>query len=323
MVTWLAGLLTMAVLAATSARAQEFEDVAAETATHEEIEPLDIEFGQLSSLRLHTTGNLLACDKGAKQIKVIDPGGKQIATYELEFGPEAIDVAADGTIYCGGEGQLARLDADGKVTKTAEAPSNVASDVAPRRFPASRGNRVSGIAVSEKDVFICFGSGWSMGSKSKLFRLNRDLEDPKLLAEGLRGCCQRCDLTLHDGTLYVAENSAHRVVAYDREGEVLGKWGERARTDVEGFGSCCNPMNLCFDSKGVIYTAESGMGRVKAYSTDGEFLGLVGYVGVRRFNRAGGTAAACSNIAIDAVGDGERVYVMDYQNKLIRVLQKK
>jgi len=299
------------------------EDVAADTATHQEIDPLAIEFKRLSSLQLHSNGNLLACDKEAREIKVINSAGRQVATIKLEFGPEAIDVAPDGTIYCGGEGCVAHLDAGGKVLETADMPEYGEPSGGERRRMSSRGNLVSGIAVSQKDVFVCYGTGWSMGSKSKLFRFDRELENPVLLAEGLRGCCQRCDIAFRSGVIYLAENAAHRVVSYNREGEVLGKWGERGRGEVERFGSCCNPMNLCFDGDGVIYTAESGMGRVKRFSTDGEFLGLVGYVGVQRFNRASGLAASCSNIAIAATPDGERVYVMDFQNNKIRVLKKK
>jgi len=302
---------------------EPIKDVGADTATHEEIDPLAIEFKRLSSLQLHSKGYLLACDKEAQEVKVISPEGKHTATIKLAFGPEAIDEAPDGTIYCGGEGRVAHLDLDGKVLKTAEMPRyGESSDGEPRRM-FSQGNLVSGIAVSEKDVFVCYGTGWSMGSKSKLFRFDRELENPKLLAEGLRGCCQRCDIAFRDGVLYLAENAAHRIVSYDREGEVLGKWGERGRGDVEGFGSCCNPMNVCFDGGGAIYTAESGMGRIKRFSADGRFLGLVGYVGVQRFDRAGGLAASCSNIAIAATPDGKRVYVMDFQNNKIRVLQKK
>ena len=35
-------------------------------------------------------------------------------------------------------------------------------------------------------VFVAFGSGGGTGSKSKLYRYDRDLKDPVLLAEGLR-----------------------------------------------------------------------------------------------------------------------------------------
>lgn len=298
-------------------------DVGAEAASHVELEPLAVEFKRLSSLRLHPGGNLLACDEGAQEIKVINPAGKQVATIKPGFGPEAINVAANGTIYCGGKGQLAKLDKSGRALKTAPVPENIASTIASKRRAMSRKPRISGIAVCGEDVFVAFGSGWSLGSKSKLFRFDLELENPQLLAEGLRGCCQRCDIVARDGVLYLAENSAHRVVLFDREGEVRGKWGARSRTELQGFGACCNPMNLSFDSSGVLYTAESGIGRVKRYSTDGKFLGLVGHVGVQRFTRAGPLAASCSNIAIAVAPDGGRVYVMDYKNNLIRVLQKK
>lgn len=295
----------------------------AETATHREIEPLAIEFKQLTCLRLDDRGNLLACDAGSDQIKLISPAGKLVATFEPGFGPKAIALAADGTIYCGGEGHLAMLSAAGKVMKTVDAPADVETPPEQMRRGFMRPVQLSGISATEKYVFVAFGSGWSLGSKSKLFRFDRQLERPKLLVEGLRGCCQRCDLIARDGVLYLAENAAHRVVKVDYEGNELAKWGQRSRTELDGFGSCCNPMNLDFDAAGSLYTAESGLGRVKRYSTDGKFLGLVGYVGVERFTNAGRLAASCSNIAIAVTPDGRRVYVMDFKNNLIRVLQKK
>ena len=302
---------------------QAIVDLAVETASHEEVEPLDVKFERPSTLRLDRYGRLLAGDAEAKEIKLIDRCGRQVGTIEPGFAPEAIDVAHDGTIYCGGDGRLAMLDPCGNVLRTTPIPDDAKSAVGTRRRASSRPLRISGIAVSETDAFVAFGSGWSLGSKSRLFRFDRDLGDPQLLAEGLRGCCQRCDIVGLRGMAYLAENSAHRVVVYNRDGEVLDKWGARSRTDVEGFGSCCNPMNLCFDARGILYTAESGLGRVKRYATDGKYLGLVGYVGVERFANAGRLAASCSNIAIAVTPSGDRVYVMDYKNNLIRVLQKK
>lgn len=297
-------------------------DEGADTASHKELTPLNVKFKALSTLRLAPGGNLLAGDEGANEIKIISPAGKQIGAIKLSFGPESIDVAADGTIYCGGQGQVAKVSKEGKVLATATMPDAAKSSAPPRRG-RSRKQRVSGMAVGPTDLFVAFGSGWSTGSKSKLVRFDLNLKNPKLLAEGLRCCCQRCDITVRKGVLYLAENAVHRIVRYDREGKVLSKWGKRARTGLEGFGACCNPMNLCFGSDGVIYTAESGLARIKRYDINGKFLGLVGYVGTTRFTRASGLAASCSNIAIDVTPDGKRVYVMDYANKIIRVLEKK
>ncbi|NQT13215.1 MAG: hypothetical protein HQ582_10730 [Planctomycetes bacterium] len=299
-------------------------DAAVETATHEEAEPLAVGFKRLAALRLDRRGRLLAADAEANEIKVISPRGRVIRNIPLDFAPEAIDVATDGTIYSGGEGRLVVVDYCGNVLCRADVPDEATSKLSDRRRRLMRRPlKISGIAVAGSDVFVAFGSGWSTGSKSKLYRFDRSLNNPKLLAEGLRGCCQRCDVAAAGGVVYLAENSAHRVVRCDRDGEVLGKWGERSRTGVEGFGACCNPMNLAFDAQGVLYTAESGLARVKRYSADGEYLGLVGYVGTTRFTKAGHLAASCSNIAIAVTPSGSRVYVMDYQDNLIRVLQKK
>jgi hypothetical protein len=232
-------------------------------------------------------------------------------------------VSPDGTIYTGGEGRLAKLDRTGKVLKEAKMPENAQVPQSAQRRASTRPQQISGIANSGKSLFVAFGTGWSLSSKSKLFRFDLDLENPKLLDEGLRGCCQRCDIAAHDGVVYVAENSAHRVVLYDVEGKVQDKWGERSRTELAGFGSCCNPMNLAFDARGALYTAESGLGRVKCYTTAGKLLGLVGYVGVERFSAAGGLAASCSNIAIAVSPGGDRVYVVDSKSNLVRVLEKK
>ena len=126
-----------------------------------------------------------------------------------------------------------------------------------------------------------------------------------------------------EDALYVAENSRHRVVKLDETGKVLSKWGDRDRVNIEGFCSCCNPMNLYYSPKGWLYTDESGLGRVKRYSTDGKFLELVGYVGVARFKQSGRLAASCSNITVAANKDESRVYVLDYKDNLIRVMESK
>jgi hypothetical protein len=298
-------------------------DQGGESATHEEVEPLGVEFGQLSALRLRSDGTLLAGDSEAREVKLIGPDGNQTGTIKLDFAPEAIDVDAEGVIYVGGQGHLAALDKNGTVLRRGKLPGAADAADSPPRRAREQPARVSGIALSGRDLFVAEGAGWSLGSKSKLYRFDLNLENPQLMAEGLRGCCQRCDIVARDGVLYLAENSVHRVVLYDREGEVLGKWGERSRTELEGFGACCNPMNLCFGHDGALYTAESGLGRVKRYSADGKFLGLVGYVGTDRFEHGSGFAASCSNIAIAVAGKGDTVFVMDYRNKQVRVLKKK
>lgn len=176
-----------------------------------------------------------------------------------------------------------------------------------RRFPLGK---ASGMAASDKDLFLSFGSGWSLRAKDVIVRFDRDLAGPRRIAEGMNGCCQRLDLAARDGVLYVAENTRYRVVRMDRDGKVLGTWGQRDRADVKGFGSCCNPMNVCFGPQGELLTSESGVLRIKRYSVKGELLGLVG-----QYNGASG----CKHVAVGVSKDGSKVYVIDVGLSTIRV----
>ncbi len=285
-------------------------------ASHEETDPIgdskETSFGDLTNFCMGPKGNILACDAKEQVIKVVNADGKIKAKWKVGFAPYAIDCDKQGEVYVAGDKIVARLNKDGKVIKTVNA--------ADMGFPDGK---ASGIAILGDDVFVAFGFGWSLRSLSSIARFDRQLNEAIVIAENLHGCCQRLDMTGRDGKLFVAENARHRVIVMDRTGKILDKWGQRDRVKIDGFGSCCNPMNLCFGEEGQLYTAESGLGRIKRYTTDGEFLGLVGYVGTARFVRAGRLAASCSNIAVGINKDASRIYVLDYDRNLIRVLKAK
>jgi len=286
------------------------------TPTHAESKVLGqtpvTKFGRLSTLCLDSRGNLLVGDSRASTIKVFSPAGELTATWKLPLAPYAIHPCPDGTVYVGGIGKLARLDKDGNVLQVATAEKG--------NFPRGK---VSGLTATDKDVFACFSKGWSLRSTGVLVRMGRKLDGAKTIVTGLRGCCQRLDIATAGGDVYVAENTRFRIVRYDREGKQLGKWGKRDRKGLEGFGACCNPLNVSFGPDGSLYTAESGIGRVKRYTADGKFLGLVGYVGIPRFQRAGRFAASCSNVALAVSADGKSVYVQDVKKNVVRVLTRK
>ncbi|MBW8041842.1 MAG: hypothetical protein FVQ85_17840 [Planctomycetes bacterium] len=310
-------LLTITILLSPTLLYSEVETTSADlpSPTHEEGESIgltpQIEFENLATFCMDREGNLLACDSNSNEIRKISPAGKPLAKWKLEFSPNAIHACPDGTIYTAGPGKVAKLDETGKVLKTVDTDGN--------DLPTGK---PSGITATKRDVFLCVGSKGTLGSKSCIVRFDRELSDPNIIAEDLRGCCQRLDIVAKDGVLYVAENARHRVLKYDRNGEILSKWGNKDRKDIEGFGSCCNPMNLCFGPKGELYTAESGLGRIKRYSLDGKFLELIGYVGVDRFTRATRLATTCSNITIAINKDASRIYVLDFKSNFIRVLER-
>lgn len=243
------------------------------------------------------------------RFRKISPTGKTLARWKPGFAPYAIHACPDGTIYIAGHAILAKLNKAGKVVKTIKPDGTNYPDGKP-----------SGITATKKDVFLAVGSAGSLRSRSSVVRFSRDLDRPTIIAKDLRGCCQRLDLVAKNDTLYIAENARHRIIKCDRDGNILAQWGKRDPRNVEGFGSCCNPMNLCFGPDGQFYTAESGLGRIKRYTPDGKFLGLVGYVGVKRFTRAGRLSISCSNIAVAVTKDKSRIYVLDFKNNIIRVM---
>jgi len=114
-----------------------------------------------------------------------------------------------------------------------------------------------------------------------------------------------------DGMVFAAENARHRVVRFDRDGKMVGAWGRMDRTGVEGFGSCCNPMNIYFGADGLLYTAEATLGRIKRYTPDGQFKGVVGTAKI---------SAGCINVTIAASRDGQRFYMLDRTGQCVRVL---
>lgn len=294
----------------------ELETADTTLGTHVEIAPIGATdktmFGNLTTFTLTPAENILACDAERKEIKLIDPTGKTLDIWKLNFSPYAIHYSENDDVYIAGVGVVAKLNKTGKLIKQVEAKTG--------GFPDSRS---SGITVLGKNVFVGFATEGSLSSRSVIVRFNRDLAEPMVIAQDLRGCCQRLDLVAWKDVLYVGENARHRVVKFDKDGNVLDKWGRRERDDIEGFGSCCNPMNLYYSPKGELWTAESGLGRIKRYTPDGKFLGLVGYVGTARFTQAGRLSISCSNIAIGVTRDESRVYVLDYKENLIRILERK
>jgi len=270
---------------------------------YKEAEPIGRSLGlrSLKAFALTPEGKLLVGGGGETTIKVLSPKGKLLATWRVGVFPEAIEADPSGTVFVGAAGKVLKLDKEGKVLRRAEL--EVAGAGAGRAV-------VTGIALSGKDVFVSHRAlrGYAVT------RFDRDLKGAKQIITGLRGCCGQMDICAREGVLYVAENARHRVVRYDRTGKVLSKWGQRSRTDPAGFGSCCNPMNICFGPDGALYTAEASLGRVKKYTPEGKFLGLVGSVNI---------AAGCVRVRVAVTKDGQRVYVLDTTRNVIRVLQKR
>ncbi|MEM9365411.1 MAG: hypothetical protein AAGD07_05405 [Planctomycetota bacterium] len=171
--------------------------------------------------------------------------------------------------------------------------------------------KISSISAHGDHVFIATQA--PIGFGFDVWRTSGDFGDGKKIIAGLRGCCGQMDVQCCPSGVFVAENARHRVVRYDVDGNELAQWGSRARTGFEGFSGCCNPMNVCFDGDGSVFTSESTTGRIKRFRSDGETMALVGEIEL---------SPGCKTVSIAASTDGRKVYVLDVSRSRIVVLQE-
>jgi hypothetical protein len=160
--------------------------------------------------------------------------------------------------------------------------------------------KASSISAAGNDVFLATRA--LQGYGYAIWRMDSQFDNGTQIVSELRGCCGQMDVKANEHGLFVAENSRHRVCRFDRQGNSLGTWGRAARDGIDGFGSCCNPMNVAFGPDAAVYTAEDNTGRIKRYSVDGKLLGLVGSVEL---------VPGCKNVSIAVNKDGSRVYMLD------------
>ena len=171
---------------------------------------------------------------------------------------------------------------------------------------------VASLAVTDEDVFVATYDVTGYGFC--VWRLSHSLDHPKKIVTNLRGCCGNMHIGAGKGELFIAENARHRVCRYDREGKLINTFGKKDRDGIDGFSSCCNPMNVCITGNGEVYTSESNVGRIKRYTADGEYLELVGTVDL---------VPGCKNVSIVVTPDRKRVYMMDKTRSHVIVMQQK
>lgn len=268
--------------------------------THQEVDTIadskDTKCKKLSNFCMNADGDLLVCDESSSVVRVITPKDELKATWKMPFKPQVICTRSDGTAVVAGSGKVAIVGKDGKVTNTADIPA------------ASKYSSAAGVAAMGDDVFVCAYGG---RTGFTVYRFNSKLGGCKEIVKGLRGCCGQQDITSDGKSLYVAECGRHRVVKYDRNGKMISSFGKRDRTGLEGFAGCCEPKNLCFGPDGDLYTGSSANARIKRYTPDGKFVGVVGSPKSTR---------GCLRVTLAINKDGSRIYFLDSGKNVIRVM---
>ncbi len=172
--------------------------------------------------------------------------------------------------------------------------------------------RSTAIAATENEVFVSLPepSGYGYG----VWRLSPELIVEKVVLNGGRGCCGQFDIQTDGEHLIVAENTKFQVGIYDRDGKRLNGFGSKSSGDDKGFGSCCNPMNVRCCENGDILTAESSIGHIKRFNSDGKYLGFVGTAKV---------AGGCKHVAIGFDPVRNYYYMMHQDQSHVAVLVPK
>ncbi len=100
-----------------------------------------------------------------------------------------------------------------------------------------------------------------------------------------------------DGNMYVLEHWGNCVTKLDPNGNRIAKWGSQGSDD----GGFYWPTDLFLDSHGTLYVVDQHNYRIKAYTTDGTFLGWYG----KGTKTSGWHEPGSGEVGVSGTGPGE------------------
>jgi len=251
---------------------------------------------------------------GDKAIRVFDAGGAMVRIIELTGAPRCLAVADNGKIYTGMKDHVEIYNGQGK-------PLAVWQDLGTNAVLTS-------IALWKDDVFVADAGNrivlhYDISGKliKRIGRKDIELDIPGFVIPS-----PYFDLAVgSDGLLRVTNPGLHRIEAYTFAGDLEFSWGKFS-SGVEGFCGCCNPVNFAILADGSFVTCEKGLVRVKIYSPDGSFVGVVAgpeQLVSGQAARICETVAECQvggfDVAVDSRGT---IYVLDTIKNMIRTFVK-
>ncbi len=287
----------------------KFKQVEPEHLLFKEVAKLTPGIEKLSALAVGPDERIYVA--GDKSVVVHGSNGKEAARHTLSGTPTCMAVAPDGNILLGMRDHIEELDAQGK-------PKKVWDTLGEK-------SHITSIAVKEDDVYVAdagqrvvlrFGrDGTSLG---RIGEKNEAKEIPGFIIPS-----PNFDVAFDThGALWAVNPGRHGLEQYRPNGDLVTSW-YRPSMDVEGFCGCCNPSHVVFRSDGALITAEKGISRVKLYSPDWTYLGLV--AAPSAFEGAVGDALSddletpIKDLAVDSAG---RVLVLDARLGAVRIFEQ-
>jgi iron(III) transport system ATP-binding protein len=200
--------------------------------------------------------------------------------------------------------------------------SDVESPVLPVRHEAvwsipAEGPRVPaprGMTVSPDGEYLVLDNAGRLLVFDAQGKLQRKWWMPEYSVGKPEGVC-----VLKDGRIAVADTHYHRVVLFNHDGEVVGKFGKLGK----GPGEFVYPVSVVQDDNENLYVCEYGNGndRAQKFRPDGTFVAQIGSYGTDdgQFQRPSGAAWHDGRLYItDAFNN--RIQVFDEEGKLVAIL---
>jgi len=275
--------------------------------------PVSTGFRQSRAIALDASGRMYVA--GDRAIGVFSVAGNPEKLIDLSGEPRCLAVADDSRIYIGVGDRVEVLTAEGQPASSWD--------------PLGEEAVLTGIAKYKDDVFVADAGHRVVLHYNAAGVLVGHIgeKDPDKNIPGFIIPSPHFDLAVsRDGLLRVVNPGRNRIETYTLEGDFEFAWGQRS-VDIKGFCGCCNPVNFALLPDGGFVTAEKGLDRVKVYSSDGAFVGVV--AGPAQLGKEGqlkvcNTPEECRGGGFDvAVGPDGRVYVLDVTDNVVRVFQKK
>jgi hypothetical protein len=245
---------------------------------------------------------------GDRSVVMLNAQGARVSEIALPEPPRCLGVAGDGRVYIGFKNRVEVY---------------IAGTLASRWETLAAKPVITAIAVGENEVFVADAGNRAVWR----YDLNGKQTGRIGLKEGSKTASRFIvpspyfDLEIGPGKLlWVVNPGQHRLEAFTFDGALEASWGETS-LQVKGFCGCCNPVFFTRLPDGRFITSEKGLTRVKVYSPQGEFEGVV--AGPEQFPKYGvnpDTMASGLDVAADDQG---RVLVADTLAGQVRVFTRK
>lgn len=263
---------------------------------YKELARIETGFAKPAAITVDPKGNLLVGADG--MVRIFSRSGSQIADLPVPGRVYCLAAAEPDLLYVGIKDHVEVYAIDGKLIK---------------RWPSYGDNAfLTCITPSGDNVWV------ADAGRRLLLRCDRDGNvlaeigkgDPKKGLSPFNLPSPHLDVAVDPaGLVWVNNMGLHRLEGYRPDGTLSKFWG-KAGARIEAFPGCCNPADFAVLKDGSFIVAEKMTPRVKKYSPDGAFQGVVVPPDVFGQNMMG------IDLAIDP---DERVFLMERGKREVRI----